>query len=80
MAIFDIQVSDTDTPSYLNKTSAKVLEAAKKEKCTKYEGACAERQHNFVPMVYSVNGLPGQQVRAAERRRAAMLASKWDRP
>ena len=51
VAIFDIRVSDTDAPSYHNKTSAKILEAAEKEKCTKYKGVCAERQRDFVPMV-----------------------------
>ena len=80
VTIFDVRVSDTDAPSYRNKTSAKVLEAAEKEKCTKYEAACTERQRDFVPLVYSVDGLPGQRAKAAERRLAAMLAAKWERP
>ena len=37
-------------------------------------------QRDFVPLVYLVDGLPDQQARAAERRLAAMLASKWDQP
>jgi len=76
VTIFDVRISDTDAPSYRNKTSAKVLEAAEKEKCTKYKAACAERQRDFVPLVYSVDGLPGQRAKAAERRLAAMLAAK----
>ena len=80
VAIFDIQVLDTDAPTYCNRTSAKVLETAEKEKCTKYEAACAERQCDFIPMVYSVDGLRGQRAKAAEKRLAAMLAAKWERP
>ena len=80
MAIFDVRVTDIDAPSYHNKTSAKVIEIAEKETCTKYKEACAERQHDFVTLVYLVDGLPSQRAKAAERRLAAMLASKWDRP
>ena len=35
VAIFDIQVSNTDAPTYHNRTSAKVLEKAEKEKAEK---------------------------------------------
>ena len=80
VTIFDVRISDTDAPSYRNKTSAKVLEAAEKEKSTKYEAACAERQRDFVPLVYLVDGLPGQRTKTAERRLATMLAAKWERP
>ena len=80
VAIFDIRVSDTDAPSYRNKTLAKVLEAAEKEKCAKYKDACTKRQRDFVPLVDSVYGLPGQRAKAAEKRLAAMLAAKWERP
>ena len=80
VAIFDIRISDTDAPTYRNRASAKVLESAEKEKCQKYEAACAERQRDFVPMVYSVDGLPGRRAKAAEKRLSAMLAAKWERP
>ena len=30
-------------------------------------------------MVYSVDGMPGKEARATERRIASLLASKWDR-
>ena len=76
VVIFDVRVTDTDAPSYRNKTSAKVIETAEKDKCNKYKGACAERQRDFVQMVHLVDGLPGQQARAAERRLAVMMASK----
>ena len=33
-----------------------------------------------MPLVYLVDGLPGQRAKAAEKRLAALLASKWDRP
>ena len=31
-------------------------------------------------MVYSVDDMPGKEARAAEKRLASLLASKWDRP
>ena len=42
VVIFNVRVMDTDAPSYRNKTSAKVIETAEKEKCTKYEEVCSE--------------------------------------
>ena len=52
---------------------------AEKAKCDKYESACRDRQRDFVPLVYSVDGLPGKRAKAAERRLAALLAAKWER-
>ena len=33
-----------------------------------------------MPLAYSVDGLPGKRAKAAEKRLAALLAAKWDRP
>ena len=59
--------------------SAKVLANAEKEKEDKYGKACNERQHDFCPMVYSVDGLPGRKAKTAEQCLAALLAVKWKR-
>jgi hypothetical protein len=78
MAIFDARVTDTDARSYGNRPSAKVLENAEKEKCTKYERACRERQRDFTPLVYSVDKMPGRKAEAAEHQLARILAGKWE--
>jgi hypothetical protein len=72
-------VTDTDARSYGNRPSAKVLENAEKEKCAKYERACRERQRDFTPLVYSVDGMPGCKAEAAEHQLARILAGKWER-
>ena len=51
----DINVSDTNTPSYHNRTSVKVLKAAEKEKWTNYKDSCSEQQYDFLLMVYLVH-------------------------
>ncbi len=79
MAIFDARVTDTDARSYGNRPSAKVLENAEKEKCTKYESACREQQRDFTPLVYSVDGMPGRKAEAAEQQLARILADKRER-
>ncbi len=44
IAIFDVQVCDTDAKSYGNRESKKVLEGAARRKKEKYEEACLERR------------------------------------
>ena len=77
--IFDICITDTDAVSYSNQASEKVLELVAKEKREKYEEACTERRRDFIPMVYSVDGMPCKADRAAEKCLAAILAAKWNR-
>ncbi len=78
-AIFDVQVCNTDTKSYGNCESKKVLEGAARRKKEKYEEACLERRWDFTPMIYSVNGMADKHARAAEKRIAGLLAAKWAR-
>ena len=77
MCIFDIHVTDTDAASYSNRSSAKVLANAEKEKEDKYGKACKDRQRDFCLLVYSVDGLPGKKAKTAERHLATLLAVKW---
>jgi len=35
---------------------------------------------SFIPMAYSVDGMAGKEARAAEKRIASILVSKWDCP
>jgi len=78
--IFDFVITNTDGPSYGRQPSKKVLERAEKRKKDKYLEACRERRRHFTPMAYSVDGMAGKEARAAEKRLASILASKWDRP
>ena len=75
----DCRITDTDAKSYGNVASAKILARHAREKKKKYEEACRERRRDFVPLVYSVDGMPCKEARAAERRIASLLAAKWDR-
>ncbi len=72
-------MTDTDACLYDNRPSAKVLENAEKEKCTKYESACRERQRDFTPLVYSVDGMTGRKAEASEQQLARILDGKWER-
>ena len=78
--VLDFVIVNTDAPSYGHQPSMKVLEKAEKRKKDKYLEACRERRRDFIPMAYSVDGLAGKEARAAEKRLASLLASKWHRP
>ncbi len=77
--IFDIRITDTDSKSYGNTASDRLLERFAHQKRDKYEEACLERRKDFTPLCYSVDGMACKAARAAERRLAALLATKWDR-
>jgi hypothetical protein len=78
-AIFDIRITDTDAGSYRRKDPRKVLQRQEQEKKLKYGEACREAHRHFTPLVYSVDGLEGDEVTAACKRLASRLAAKWNR-
>ena len=45
----------------------------------KYLTSCLEMRKDFTPLVYSVDGVAGREVRSAEKRLTSMLADKWKR-
>ena len=77
--IFDVQITDTDSKSYGNTASDKLLERFAQLKRDKYEEACLERRKDFTPLCYSVDGMACKAARAAEKRLASLLSVKWDR-
>ena len=77
--LFDMRITDTDAHSQRHKQPDAVLLAHEKEKKRKYSGVCKELRKDFVPMVYSVDGMAGSDARAAEKQCAAYLAVKWRR-
>ena len=77
----DICITDTSSKSYIGIDPQKVLDQAEEQKKDKYAKACSKLRRHFTPLVYSPDGMPGTETRAAERRRlASQLASKLDRP
>jgi hypothetical protein len=78
-AIFDIRVTDTDAPSNRNMAPERVLARHEKEKKTRYGALCIARHRSFTPLVFSVDGLQGEEATAASRRLASSLAAKWKR-
>ena len=77
--IFDARVTNTTCPTYQGKKVMQVLAMHEKAKKDKYLEACLERRHHFTPLVYSVQGVPGEETRAAEKRLAGHLAHRWKR-
>ena len=77
--VFDVRICDTDSRSYGNTSSSKILERHAKEKKDKYETACLDRRRDFTPLVYSVDGMASKDTRMAERRIAWLLTKKCSR-
>jgi hypothetical protein len=78
-AIFDIRVTDTDAATYKHRDPKKVLSSQEMEKKKKYGAACHETHMHFTPLVYSVDGMEGEELTAARKRLASRLAAKWKR-
>ena len=78
--IFDIRVTDTDATSQINKDPNKILQQHEKMKKDKYYDICQARNRHFTPLVFSIDGLRGQEANAACKRLAALISKKWSRP
>ena len=59
-ALFDIQVTDADAPSYLSRSVKNVLTTAE-EKKRKYVTAAEARRGSFSPFVVTVDGALGPE-------------------
>ena len=78
-AMFDIRIVNLDPVSCLRMTPEKALAKTEKEKKDLYLQACLERRQTFTPMVYSVDGIPGAEALALQKRLAALLSYKLKR-
>ena len=74
--IFDIQVVDLDCPSYASKDPRKVLEGCEKTKKNKHLDNCLEGRRHFTPLVFSADGLMGQETQGAVKRLASFISEK----
>ena len=76
-ALFDIQVTDADAPSYLSRFVKNVLTTAEEEKKRKYVTAAEARHGSFSPFVVTVDGAFGPKAVLFLRRLAEKLSGKW---
>ena len=72
--IFDVRVTDTDAPSHQNRDPKKVLATQELTKRNLYELPCRQRRRDFTPLVFSIDGLMGQQAISASRQLARKLS------
>ena len=79
-ALFDIQVVNTDAPSYRRRTPAAALDGGAVEKKRVYCLAMEDRRGNFTPFVQSVDGLLQRKASHFIKHLSAALASKWEQP
>ena len=77
--IFDVSISDTDGKSYGKREPEKVLASREKTKRKKYRQVCEDQRRDFTPLVYSVDGLVGEEARRAAKRLGRLLSNKWKR-
>ena len=61
MALFDVCVTDTNTPSYSQRVVSAILSSAEEEKKRKYSEAAALHRASFTPLVVSVDGVLGRE-------------------
>ena len=57
--MFDIRIVNLDASSYRHMIPEKALAKAEKENKDLYLQACLKHRHNFTPMVYSTDVIPG---------------------
>ena len=78
-AVFDVRVTDTETPSQRGTDFDKILARHEKEKKSKYSHPCERQRKHFTPLVFSADGIPGVECEAASKRLASRLSAKWQR-
>ncbi len=77
--VFNVQICDTDSCSYSNTSSSKILENHAKEKKDKYETACLNHRRNFTPLVYFVDEMASKDTQTAKLRISWLIGKKWSR-
>ena len=78
-ALFDIRITDADSPSYRGRSHVKILESQEKEKKDKYLPACEAQRKSFTPLVFTIDGCRSIETIAACKRLARLLSEKWDK-
>ena len=79
MTVFDVRITDTESPSYSGRDPAAILAEHERRKKRKYLRPCLERRRHFTPLVFSANGMMGEEAEAATKRLASLISRKWGR-
>ena len=79
-SVHNTRVVNTDAKYHSEKTPKKCLEEAERAKKKMYLEACIQQRRHFLPLVSSVDGLPGVEATATLKRIASRLAKKWRQP
>ena len=79
MCVFDVHNVDTYAASYDGRRPDKILSQHKWRKKGKYPEACLERRRHFTPLVFSADGVMGEETKATTKQLAAALPNKWGR-
>ena len=75
--IIDVQVTDTDQPSYLSTRPYKCLKTQEGTKKKKYLSACLDQRRHFATYVVDCYGLLGEEAKAFNKQVGSKLAEKW---
>ena len=76
-AIIDVRITDTQSCSYRNNDYQEGHAQQEKEKKNQYLCPCLEMQRDFIPLVYSVDGIAGREAKNVETCLAHHLSEKW---
>ena len=75
-ALFDMQIVNLDTGSYVHQKYAKALSTAENEKKDKYLHNFLDCRNHFIPMVYSADIIPGTEALSLQQSTSLLLSNK----
>jgi len=75
--IFDVRITNTDNDAQIAKGYNSVLRAHEVVKAKKYKKRCDYNRLQFIPLVYSVDGVPGPKASNAMKQLTTKLTEKW---
>ena len=82
VAFFDNRIIDADAPGYVhsNLSWEAISSRAVSEKKKKYRHAAEDLRGSITPLVCSTDGVVHREYAAFQKRLAARLATKWEKP
>ena len=80
VAVFDVRITNTDNHSQQLREVSAVLARHEASKKKKYGARCAAARMDFTPLVFSVDGMRGDECIAACKQLAVHLSKKWRQP
>ena len=79
MCVFDINIFDTDAEYYDEKHQHKIMSHHERHKKGKYIEAFLEQLRHFTLLVFSVDGVMGEDIKVATKQLDADMSNRWDR-